>query len=146
MFKTILLIGGVLSQPLIANPECFPEVLLLEALAIKESNCNPKAYNESEDAVGLYQIRPIYLKDVNRILNKEKYKLDDRWNAEKSEAMVITYITHYTVAYNHAPRAMAAVHCGGPDGLEQYCEGHKAIGKYVDDVMGIFARLKNENK
>jgi len=92
---------------------------LLDAIAQKESGGDPNAYNESEDAAGLYQIRPIYLTDVNRILGYPKYKLSDRYNPEKSRDMVAVYLMYY--GRRKGLEAMARIHNGGPRGDKKEC-------------------------
>lgn len=57
---------------------------MVYAFAMVESRGNHKAYNEREDAVGLLQIRPVMLREANRIAGEEVYTLDDRWDAEVS--------------------------------------------------------------
>lgn len=39
---------------------------LFKAVALKESSSNPKAWNKKENALGIFQIRPICLKDLRR--------------------------------------------------------------------------------
>ena len=57
---------------------------LVDALIMVESSGNPNAYCKKEKAVGCLQIRPIMLREVNRILRKQKstkrFSLEDRWN------------------------------------------------------------------
>ncbi len=60
---------------------------LIEAIIYVESRGNDLAHNISEDAVGCLQIRPIMLREVNRLLGYNKYKLIDRWNRIKSIEM-----------------------------------------------------------
>lgn len=70
---------------------------VLKAIAIVESKNNPKAV--SGDQVGLLQIRPIMVKDCNRILERrgsnKRYTLRDRYNPVKSREMFILYQSHY---------------------------------------------------
>lgn len=70
---------------------------VLKAIATVESNGNPRAV--SGDQVGLLQIRPILVKDCNRILEKrgssKRYSLRDRYNPVKSREMFILYQSHY---------------------------------------------------
>jgi soluble lytic murein transglycosylase-like protein len=70
---------------------------VLKAIAIVESKNNPKAV--SGDQVGLLQIRPIMVKDCNRILEKrgsnKRYTLRDRYSASKSREMFVLYQSHY---------------------------------------------------
>ena len=68
---------------------------LLIAIATVESSNDPNAYNVKEAAAGLYQIRPIYLRDVNRILRHQRYKLADRYDPARAREMVCVYLRHY---------------------------------------------------
>ena len=60
---------------------------LIDAIIYVESRGNTKAHNIKEDAVGCLQIRPIMLREVNRLLGFNKYKLADRWSKDKSIEM-----------------------------------------------------------
>lgn len=64
---------------------------LIEAVIYIESRGDSLAYNTKEKAVGVLQIRPIMLREVNRVLRKNKvpgkYVLQDRYNREKSIEM-----------------------------------------------------------
>lgn len=68
-----------------------PRDALIEALIQVESTGNDSAYNSKEDAVGCLQIRPIMVREVNRVLklqgSDKRYKLKDRWSREKSIEM-----------------------------------------------------------
>lgn len=70
---------------------------VLKGIAYVESKNNPKAV--SGDQVGLLQIRPILVKDCNRILelrgSSRRYSLKDRYNASKSREMFIIYQSYY---------------------------------------------------
>ncbi len=69
---------------------------LIEAIIYVESRGNIKAHNVSEDAVGCLQIRPIMLREVNRLLGYNKYNLADRWNKSKSIEMFNVIKEHTT--------------------------------------------------
>ncbi len=60
----------------------------VEAVIQVESRGNDLAYNERENAVGCLQIRPIMVKEVNRVLKTNKsnltFTLNDRWDRQKS--------------------------------------------------------------
>jgi soluble lytic murein transglycosylase-like protein len=60
---------------------------LLNAVMAVESNFDTMAYNAKEDAVGCLQIRPIMVREVNRLLGEDKYTLKDRWSKAKSIEM-----------------------------------------------------------
>jgi len=63
----------------------------IEAVIYIESRGDSLAYNTKEKAVGVLQIRPIMLREVNRVLRKNKvpgkYVLQDRYSQEKSIEM-----------------------------------------------------------
>lgn len=92
--KRIIIIAA-LSLSLTAQARDWGRVL--KAIAYVESNGNPRAV--SGDQVGLLQIRPIMVKDCNRILEKrgssKRYSLRDRYNPVKSREMFILYQSHY---------------------------------------------------
>lgn len=52
-------------------------------------------YAVNKDCVGIFQIRPIYVKDVNRILKEERYTNDDRYHPKKSREMFDIIQNHY---------------------------------------------------
>jgi len=60
----------------------------VNAVIYVESRGNDSAYHKKEKAVGCLQIRPIMVREVNRILRKHKvnlkFEMDDRWNRQKS--------------------------------------------------------------
>ena len=49
-----------------------------------ESEWNTMAIGDNGSAIGLLQIRPIMIKEVNRLLKEERYTLEDRWDSLKS--------------------------------------------------------------
>ena len=51
-------------------------------LCAVESEFDSLAYNNTADAAGIIQIRPIYVEDVNRIQGTE-YTLEDRYSPVK---------------------------------------------------------------
>jgi hypothetical protein len=64
---------------------------LIQAMIMVESEGNDSAYHKGEKAAGCLQIRPIMVREVNRILDIQKseleYTLEDRWSREKSIEM-----------------------------------------------------------
>tara|TARA_B100000780_G_C21107661_1_gene447396 strand:+ start:1124 stop:1660 length:537 start_codon:yes stop_codon:yes gene_type:complete len=64
---------------------------LIQAMIMVESEGNDSAYHKREKAAGCLQIRPIMVREVNRILTIQKseleYTLEDRWSREKSIEM-----------------------------------------------------------
>jgi len=113
---------------------------LVNALMWVESRCDTSAYCKREDAVGVLQIRPIMVKEVNRVLGLQGssyiYTLEDRWSKDKSIEMfnVIANYYHETSSYEKIARCWN----GGPKGLQK-----KQTQKYWRKVQ---KRLKyNEN-
>ena len=75
---------------------------VINAIAQVESGGNPKA--RSTDCVGLLQIRPVLVRDVNEYLgmrgSKKRFSMDDRYSAEKSKEMFILYQRRYNPRNN----------------------------------------------
>ena len=69
---------------------------LIDAIIHVESRGNSMAHNKREDAVGVLQIRPIMLREVNRLLGYDKYNLEDRWSKAKSIEMFEVIREHTT--------------------------------------------------
>ena len=67
---------------------------LLNAVMAVESNFDTMAYNSKENAVGCLQIRPIMVREVNRLLGEDKYTLKDRWSKAKSIEMFNVIRSH----------------------------------------------------
>lgn len=96
----------------------------LDALARLESGNQPTAVNRREDAHGLYQIRPAYLADANRIMGTN-YTLADCHRPAVAEEVVRAYLAHYGTALERrcgrraSPYELARIHNGGPRGAER---------------------------
>ena len=71
-----------------------PKDELVEAIIQVESRGNDSAYNPKEDAVGCMQIRPIMVREVNRLIGKDSFNLDDRWDRDKSIGMFYVIKAH----------------------------------------------------
>ena len=69
---------------------------LIDAIIHVESRGDSMAYNAGEDAVGVLQIRPIMMREVNRLLQENKYTLADRWSKSKSIEMFNVIKQHTT--------------------------------------------------
>jgi len=67
---------------------------LLNAVMAVESNFDTMAYNAKENAAGCLQIRPIMVREVNRLLGEDKYTLKDRWSKAKSIEMFNVIRSH----------------------------------------------------
>lgn len=85
--------------------------IFVEALIQVESEGKADAVGKTND-VGILQITPIYVKDVNRILGEERYDLSCRTDIEKSLEMFEILQGHYNPSKSidkaiklHNPRA-----------------------------------------
>lgn len=96
------------------------ETKLIKAIISVESSGKDNAYNASEDAVGCMQIRKMMVRDVNRILKKQKSSLrftyEDRWDREKSINMFNIYCDYYNLITDEEK---ARAWNGGPRGLQK---------------------------
>lgn len=94
---------------------------LIDAMIWVESRGNDSCYNKREEAVGCLQIRPIMVREVNRILNIQKsdleYTLEDRWSREKSIEMfhIVNGYHNKNSTYEEIARAWN----GGPNWAEK---------------------------
>jgi hypothetical protein len=91
---------------------------LWEAVCTVESGGNALAVGDRGAdgvyrAVGIAQIWPITVKDVNRIAGT-KYTLNDRFSVEKSRQMFQLYTEHY--AKGRSDEYKARIWSGGPTG------------------------------
>lgn len=91
-------------KPLVTLTICLTSLCLsakdiYSAIAEVESHSNDNAVNIRENAVGRYQIRPIYVRDVNRISGRS-YALADRTDPVKALEMVKIYTGHYCSIYS----------------------------------------------
>lgn len=89
------------------------QVLLLLAIIMVESSGDPNAIGDNGLAVGILQIHPILVQDVNRIA-KTEYTTEDRFDVDKSIQMFIIYTNHYTPCWT--PELVAKRWNGGPTG------------------------------
>lgn len=102
-------------------------VYLLQALIVVESEGNPLAVGKSND-VGILQITPIYVREVNRILGDTVYKLEHRTDIDKSLEMFEIYQAHH----NPSKDILKAIKIHNPSAGQWY----------TDKVMEQFNRLR----
>ena len=93
-------------EPIIEDP-------LIAAIIQVESGGDTLAYNSKEDAVGCLQIRPIMVREVNRLLGKDSFTLSDRWSKAKSIEMFNILRSHLKGA---SDEKIARVWNGGYNG------------------------------
>lgn len=97
---------------------------VINAIVQVESGGNPNA--KSKDCVGILQIRPVLVRDVNEYLgikgSKKRYTYDDRYNVDKSKEMFILYQERYNKT-NNVERAIRLWN-GGPKYSERATEAY----------------------
>ena len=105
-------------EPIEPKPIKIP---ITDAMILVESAGNDSAYNSKEEAVGCLQIRPIMVREVNRILKKTgedyRFEMEDRWSREKSLEMF-----HIWREYHHpnsTDEVIARNWNGGPNGFNK---------------------------
>ena len=91
LFFIVLNVGLFLTTSSMGVVRSIPKNNLIEAIIYVESRGDTLAHNISENAVGCLQIRPIMVREVNRLLAKNDipkvYTLAERWNKAKSIEM-----------------------------------------------------------
>ena len=87
---------------------------LFDAICMVESGNNPDAVNIREGARGCAQIRAVMVQDVNRILGKPHYRIQDCYDREKSFEMFLVFQKHYNKGASQSQ--MARCWNGGPSG------------------------------
>ncbi len=117
---------------------------LLEALIQVESRGDENAVGDkhlSRPSVGVLQLRPIMVREVNRILKKhkvkKKYTLEDRYSKEKSIEMF--YIWQSFHHLNDSDEVIARCWNGGPRGWKRNSTLH-----YWDKVQSEINKLKSK--
>lgn len=102
--------------------------IMIEALIHIESGGDQYAIGKSND-VGILQITPIYVREVNRILGDNVYSLHERTNIQKSLEMFEVYQSYY----NPTKDILRAIKIHNP-----------SAGKwYTDKVLNKINKIKN---
>lgn len=105
-------------------PHIITDTDLLTALIFVESRGNDSAVGDKHlvgnEAVGALQIRPIMVREVNRILKLQKinkrFSLKDRFERDKSIEMFYIWKNHHHK--NSEPEVIARNWNGGPKGFK----------------------------
>lgn len=91
--------GGLPHAPRPAVVEARVWDKLAAALSFVESRDNDRAYNVSSGALGRWQMKKVYVDEVNRILrlkrDKRRYRYEDRTNPVKAREMFEIYQSHH---------------------------------------------------
>jgi hypothetical protein len=124
-------------------------LILIPILIQVESGGNDNAYNDKELAAGCLQIRPIVVRDINRIVGSNRFRLGDRYSRTKSVEMCEIYLAHYGKAYEKKngkinAETLCKMWCGGPNGWRKkatqgYWDKCKAemVRRGLQDICGL---------
>jgi hypothetical protein len=96
------------------------------AIMWQESKANPNPKYSDGESEGILQITPIYVKEANRILGKNKYTLHDRRNPLKSHEMFLV-VQNYLNPEKDVKKAVKL---------------HNKAGWYFEEVMDRYNCLK----
>ena len=96
------------------------------AIIWQESKGNPNPKHSDGESEGILQITPIYVDEVNRILGKSKYTLQDRRNPLKSHEMFLV-VQNYHNSEKDVKKAV---------------KSHNKAGRYFEEVMDRYNCLK----
>jgi len=116
-------------------------IIILPLLAQVESNHNPDAIGDGGQAVGILQIHPIMVRDVNRIVGSERFSLADRYDVRESYTMAAVFFLHYgRRAVRGQTReasvvTLARMWNGGPRGHHK-----QATRRYGEKVRRLYRR------
>ena len=99
---------------------------LVDALILVESAGNPNAFCKKENAVGCLQIRPIMVREVNRILRKQnsdkRFTKEDRWDCGLSKEMFYVWMNYHHK--DSSDEIIARCWNGGPRGWKKQSTEH----------------------
>ena len=113
MFKSAIII--LLTLPCIGLAGNNKTTALLDALAMVESGGRCDAVGDKGKAVGILQIWPVMVKDVNRISGRH-YTLKDRLSKQKSYEICEIYFGKYCKGKSNEYKARCWN--GGPQGYK----------------------------
>jgi len=116
---------------------------LINAMIWVESRGDDSAYCKREEAVGCLQIRPIMLRECNRILelknSTKRYTLLDRWARDKS--IEIFHVVNQYYNKTNSYEAIARSWNGGPTWAQK-----SNTKKYWRKVQRKLKKSSNENE
>lgn len=103
----------IISSVMVAfNLNLYP---LFDAIAEIESDYGRLSKN-------VYQLQDAYIDDVNRILGRNEFDYNDKYDVGKSKEMMVIYLMRYGAIYESKTgnavsySVLARIHNGGPNG------------------------------
>ena len=89
--------------------------ILLSALISVESGGDPLAYNKGENAIGLLQVTPVMVEDINRF-SYRKFEHIQAYEEDTAIEMLLLYCHHYGF---DSYESIARCWVGGPKGMSK---------------------------
>lgn len=118
--------------------------VLIECLAVVESDNRPDAVAPDYDHRGLLQIGTAMREDLNRIAGREKWKDGDQLNPAKAKVMALEYFDEYAESWMN-PYALALMWRMGKAGM-LYGNPTEEMQEYAKKVAdGVAIRLKESS-
>lgn len=105
------------------------------ALAMRESNGITDAING--DCIGALQMKPIMVRECNRIAGYEKYHDDDRYNVKLSLEMCELKLRH-SLPPHWTIRSAALLWREGDAGMKKHAKDHE---QYIRDVTNLYKEI-----
>jgi len=115
-------------------------IKLIMLLCIIESDNNPAAIGDSGNAVGILQIHPIMVREVNR-LGKKQFSGTDRLDPEKSKSMAYIFLSR------RVQNANALTNAEVEDCVKSWNGGpswRKGSDKKLENVSNYYQRFLKE--
>lgn len=123
-------------------------ILLVAIVRVENPNWFKVDKVGAHGEVGPFQITPAYVQDVNTILGKEVYTLDDAKNIIKASQMFRIYTAHYALVANldrvTTWEDLARIHNGGPKGWKKKCT-EVYWKKVLEEIANVEKGFSNSN-
>lgn len=121
-YRTVCLLVVILSVlAMIGAGRCDKDLSPVRtAIEYVESKGSKYAHNKAEDALGILQIRPCMVVEVNRIIGRTVYVNEDRRDVAKSREMFAIYTRHWAAHYKDwSDEGISRRWNGGPTGMSK---------------------------
>ena len=120
--------------------------VLLAALCMKESVNKPAPPDPVSQAAGYYMIKPIFVKDVNRILKRQEFTLADRFDKVRATQMARIWFRHYEKPEWTKQDYILSFKMGVKGYRKAKSEGKisNADLVYADDVLNLMEKYESE--
>lgn len=122
MYRTVCLLTVLVSiLTMLGAGRCEKDLSpVRSAIEYVESKRYQYAHNKAEDALGILQIRPCMIVEVNRIIGRTFYTNEDRRSVAKSREIFAIYSRHWANHYKDwSDEGISRRWNGGPTGHKE---------------------------